>query len=59
MGEYLRVRECQKQGLVHRHLLVQHDLPESRVSECWARASGQLADAAVLPYGVKVDVIRS
>lgn len=59
LGEYLWVREFQARGVVHYHLLAEMDLPESRATECWARATGQLADDAVLAHGVKVDSIRS
>jgi len=59
LGEYLWVREFQKRGVVHYHLLAQHDVPESRVSESWARATGQLDDGAVLEHGIKVDAIKS
>jgi hypothetical protein len=59
LGEYLWVREFQERGVVHFHVLAEHNLPESRAAEAWARASGQFGDEAVLRHGVKVDPIKS
>ena len=59
LGEYLWVREFQRRGVVHFHVLAEKDLSEVRAAEAWGRASGQLEDEAVLRHGVKVDAIRS
>ena len=58
-GEYLWVREFQKRGVVHFHLLTEHAVPEQRAAELWGHATDQLHDAAVLRHGVKVDEIKS
>ena len=59
MGAYLWVREFQKRGVVHYHVITERRVAQERVTEAWVRASGQLDDEAVHRRGVHVDAIRS
>ncbi len=58
MGAYLWIQEFQKRGVVHYHLLCEGDIPETRVTLAWCRATGELDDAAALRRAVKVEPIR-
>jgi len=59
IGAYLWVREFQRRGVVHYHVICQRMISPERATEAWCRASRQLDDAAVLRRGAKVDPIRS
>jgi len=59
VGAYLWVREFQKRGVVHYHLLCENEVTQERATEVWCRASDQLHDEAVLRHGVRVDAIQS
>jgi hypothetical protein len=55
----LWVREFQKRGVVHYHVLCELEVGEERVAQAWGRATDQLHDEAVLRHGVRVDAIKS
>jgi hypothetical protein len=59
LGEYLWVREFQRRGVVHFHVLSERAITSERAAVAWGRASGQLHDGAVLGHGVRVDPIGS
>lgn len=57
LGAYLWVQEFQERGVLHYHLLCEHEVEESRTSLAWCRATDALDDAAALKHAVKVEAI--
>jgi hypothetical protein len=58
LGRYLWVMEFQGRGVVHFHLLCEHEVDAVRASLAWCRATGELVDLAALRHAVRVDKVR-
>jgi hypothetical protein len=58
LGRYLWVMEFQQRGVVHFHLLCEHEVDAGRASLAWCRATGELADLAAMRHAVRVDNVR-
>lgn len=58
LGAYLWVQEVQSRGVVHCHLLCEHELYEPEVKLVWCRVIGALDDAAARPHAAKVEAVR-
>lgn len=59
LGAYLWIQEFQARGVVHYHLLSEHEIEPERASVMWCRASGELDDEAALRHAVRVDAVKS
>jgi hypothetical protein len=58
LGAYMGIQEFQARGVVHYHILCEGEVPETRVSLAWCRASDALDDSAALKHAAKVDRIE-
>ena len=58
LGHYLWVQEFQARGVIHYHLLCEHEPSEERIRVAWCRATGALEDEAALQHAVKVESVR-
>src|ERR1041385_401677 len=58
LGRYLWVMEFQARGVVHFHVLCEHELDAGRIALAWCRATGELVDLAARRHAVRVDYVR-
>ncbi len=57
LGAYLWVQEFQERGVLHYHVLCEHEVRQERVAVVWCRATEELDDPGAIRHAVLVEAI--
>lgn len=59
LGRYLWVMEFQARGVLHFHVLCEHEIAHQMATLAWCRSTDELGDADAMRHAVRVQEVRS